>query len=491
MIIPAIEIAGQRFENLDISKVSPEEQQKLLRLLEQYLDNQARTSLYRYNPYPKQADFHNTVSRERLFMAANQIGKTYSSAAEVAYHATGLYPDWWEGKRFTTPTAGWAAGVTGESTRDTLQRLIMGRPGKIGTGSLPGDLIVSHTMARGVADAIDTVQIRHKGGGLSTLSFKSYEKGREKWQGETLHYVAFDEEPPQDIYTEGLTRTNATDGIVWCTFTPLLGMSNVVKRFLIDKVVNTEVIRATIADALHYTEEKRKAIIASYPEHEREARANGVPILGSGRVFPVAESSLKIDPFKIPLHWPRIAALDFGWSHPTAVVWLAMDRDSNTVYITDVYRVKEQTPIIHAHAIKGRGEWIPVAWPHDGLNTEKGTGEQLAETYRKAGVKMLPERAQFEDGGNSVERGITELLMLMQTQRLKVFSHLEPWFEEFRLYHRKDGKIHKVDEDLMDATRYAYMALRHAVTEMEAMPQNSVFQNGMVGYGILDSTIGI
>ena len=102
--------------------------------------------------------------------------------------------------------------------------------------------------------------VRHKGGGLSQLSFKSYERGREKWQGETLHFVAFDEEPPLDIYTEGLTRTNATDGIVWITFTPLLGMSSVVKRFLIDKVPNCGVIRATIDDAEHSLKNKDKTL---------------------------------------------------------------------------------------------------------------------------------------------------------------------------------------------------------------------------------------
>ena len=491
MLIPKIEVAGQVFHNVDLAKATPEQRAKLLTLLKLQKEHEARTQLYRYTPYPKQAEFHNTVERERLFMAANQIGKTYSSAAEIAYHATGLYPDWWTGRRFDTATAGWAAGVTGESTRDTLQRLVLGRPGNFGTGSIPGDLIESVTMARGVADAVDTVRIKHKGGGISTLSFKSYEKGREKWQGETLHYVAFDEEPPLDIYTEGLTRTNATDGIVWCTFTPLLGMSDVVKRFLIDKTPNTAVVKATINDALHYSEEKRWAIIASYPEHEREARANGVPILGSGRVYPVAESTLKVAPFAIPDHWPRIAGIDFGWDHPTAVVWLAWDRDTGNVYVTDVYKLKEATPVVHAAAIKGRGSWIPVAWPHDGLNTEKGTGEQLAQQYKDQGVAMLPARATFEDGGNSVEAGITGMLMAMQRQQLRVFSHLEDWFSEFRLYHRKDGKIVKTDDDAMDATRYAMMMLRHAKSKAEVAPELSIFNMGIPSFGVLDPVIGV
>ena len=492
MILPAIEVAGRRFENIDVSKLNPQQQERLLTLLKKHKQHEARNQLKRYKPYPKQAEFHNTVARERLFMAANQIGKTYSSAAEIAFHATGLYPDDWDGHRFTTPTVGWAAGITGESTRDTLQRLVMGRPGNIGEGSIPGHLIIEYTMARGVADLIDTVLIRHAGGGVSTLAFKSYEKGRQKWQGETLHYVAYDEEPPEDIYIEGLTRTNATDGIVWTTFTPLLGMSNVVKRFLIDKVPGTAVIKATINDALHYSQEKRNSIIASYPAHERDARAMGIPILGSGRIYPVAESSITCNAFPIPDYWPRIAAIDFGWSHPTAVVWLAIDPDTGIIYVTDCYREKEQTPVVHSAAINGRGKWIPVAWPHDGLNTEKGTGEELAQTYKNNGANMLKDKATFEDGGNSVERGISEMLMLMQKQQFKVFSHLEPWFSEFRLYHRKEGKIHKEDEDLMDATRYAVMSIRHAISKQAALMQqyNPYGDQTNGGYGVLDPTMG-
>ncbi len=115
--------------------------------------------------------------------------------------------------------------------------MLLGPPQKKeewGTGAIPAGCVVSATPARGVADGIDSIVVRYVSGAASTLLFKSYEKGREKWQGETLDGVWFDEEPPLDIYTEGLTRTNATDGIVIVTFTPLLGMSEVVRMFLSD-----------------------------------------------------------------------------------------------------------------------------------------------------------------------------------------------------------------------------------------------------------------
>ena len=129
----------------------------------------------------------------------------------------------------------WAAGETAESTRDTVQRMLVGPPEQEhlwGSGAIPRDALVMPQRSRGVPNALDSVTVRHVSGGLATLLFKSYEKGREKWQGETLHGVWFDEEPPYDVYMEGLTRTNATGGVVIVTFTPLKGMSEVVRRFL-------------------------------------------------------------------------------------------------------------------------------------------------------------------------------------------------------------------------------------------------------------------
>lgn len=225
------------------------------------------------------------------------------------------------------------------------------------------------------------------------------------------------------------------------------------------------IVRMTIEDAEHYTPEQRAAIIASYPEHEREARVKGLPTLGSGRVFPVKEDLITIEAIPIPSHWVRINGLDFGYDHPFAAASCAWDRDADVWYVTAIYRESKATPVIHSASIKPWGQWIPCAWPHDGLQHDKGSGDQLAALYREQGLNVLPERATFEDGGNGVEAGVTEMLDRMQTGRLKVFSHLKEWFDEFRLYHRADGKIVKERDDLLCATRYAVMMKRFAETE--------------------------
>lgn len=227
--------------------------------------------------------------------------------------------------------------------------------------------------------------------------------------------------------------------------------------------MSRHVTRMTIDDAEHYTPEERAAIIASYPAHERKARAKGIPILGSGRVFPIDEDDIKIAAFAIPDHWVQIGGIDFGWDHPTAAAKLAWDRDADCIYVTNSYGLREATPVIHAGTLKAWGSWLPWAWPHDGLQHDKGSGEELAQQYRDQGLLMLDERATFENGSNGVEAGIAEMIDRMQTGRWKVFEHLEDWFSEFRLYHRKDGLIVKLNDDRLSASRYAMMMKRFAV----------------------------
>ena len=268
-----------------LKALSPQARAALLTECTRLIDG---NKLADYRPYPKQQAFHASGGplhvRERLLKAGNQVGKTWSAGFEHAMHLTGRYPDWWQGAVFDEATIGWAASETGQSTRDTVQRILLGQVGSWGTGSIPRDAIKEIKRAtHGVPDQVETVLVRHGGGGdvqagTSRLTIKTYDQGRARWQGETLDFVWFDEEPPEDIYFEGLTRTNARGGIVTLTFTPLKGMSEVVRRFLQEKPTGTVVTNMTIHDAAHYTPEQRAAIIATYPAHEREARINGTPI---------------------------------------------------------------------------------------------------------------------------------------------------------------------------------------------------------------------
>jgi hypothetical protein len=235
------------------------------------------------------------------------------------------------------------------------------------------------------------------------------------------------------------------------------------------------VIIATIDDAEHFSPEDRAKIIASYSPHEREARAKGIPVLGSGRIFPIPEEDIACDVIRdkdIPKHWKRLGAMDFGWDHPFAAVELLWDSDADVVYVARTLRQRQLTPAMASLSLKKWGD-LTWHWPMDGgRDTQEGAGKALADQFGAEGLKMWHEHAQFRDGSRSVEAGLMEMLDRMQTGRFKVFRHLSDWFEEFRLYHREDGKIVKLMDDLMSATRYGVMMLRYARVVKDPEPSD-------------------
>lgn len=407
-------------------------------------------------------------------MAGNRNGKTYSAAYEIAMHATGDYPDWWAGRRFDHPVHIWTGSTTGETSRDIIQKALLGntlsdiKGWKMGTGAIPGDALVKLTTRQsGVKDVLESIRVRHRSGGQSDISLKTYELGREKWQGVSVHAIWMDEEPPEDIYVEALTRLGDTGGIMLVTFTPLNGRTKVVERFLNKEPGDKEkhVTNMTINDAEHLTEEMKAKMIASWPAYQRKTRAYGIPMAGEGVVFPIDEEELKCRPFEIPRHFAQIWGVDFGIDHYAAGVLIAHDRHADIVYVTDAYKKTNELPLYHAAKLNaGNRNWIPVAWPHDGINRGKD-GKKVKDLYRDAGANMLRLSARYDDekgGAMDTEPVLLDILQRMQTGRFKVFDHLHPWFDEFRNYHRKDGKIIRANDDIMSATNYAMMMLRKA-----------------------------
>lgn len=470
-----------------IAKLTAPQKIALIKILEERKKRKAyklyelfpATGTYAREGYRKHLSFFSDGAYygSRLFMAGNRVGKTIAGTYEDTLHATGLYPEWWEGKRFDHPTKGWIAGKTNETTRDILQVELFGNViykngGKTktidGTGIIPKHLIDERSIRwkSGVADLIDKVRIKHKSGGWSYIGLKSYQQGRGSFEGTAMHYIHLDEEPPEEVYTECLTRTATTRGLIYITFTPLMGVTPMVKNFIekADQGINS-VTRATWDDAPHLTEDDKQNYLALFPKHEHKARMEGIPYAGSGLIYPIDEDLLIVERFDIPAHWPRIKGLDFGWDHPTSCVELAWDRDEDIVYLIYEYSARERTPLEHAPHINGTGAWQPVSWPHDGYQHDKGSGETLRDQYIAQAVNMLHDRATWDDGSNGVEAGLMEILTRMETGRFKVFSDCTEWLDERRTYHRDKGKIVKLYDDLMDATRYAIMMLRYAIVK--------------------------
>jgi phage terminase large subunit-like protein len=448
---------------------------EMMQLAERY---KRENRLLLFKPYPKQLQFFEmgTTKRERMFMAGNRVGKSEGGAFETALHLTGAYPEWWTGVRFNHPIKAWAAGVTSLDVRNIAQTKLCGQYGvtsAFGTGMIPkGAFADKPTLARGVTDAFDTIQVHHKTNGIddgiSILSFKSYEQGREKFQGDDLDFGWADEESDSDVYQEFLTRINGPGRMI-ITFTPLKGRTELVERFE-EAHPDRGVVHMSLDEAEHFTEEEKSQRVAGYAAHEREARRHGVPLLGSGKVFLYPEDMISI-PFHeyVPPHWKKIWGIDFGVGHPFAAVLMLWDIDNDILIVHQALRLKADDrtpwaaqPLFHASVMRRYGASVPVAWPHDGNQRDKGSGQVIAANYKKAGLLMLPGHATFPEGGYSLEAGIQEMDQRFLTNRLKVSKHCAEWFEEYRFYHRENGEIVKVRDDILSATRIAMMMRRFA-----------------------------
>jgi len=199
------------------------------------------TGPYRRELYVQHMEFFRigAIHRERLFLAANRVGKTICGAYEMALHLTGMYDElapWWEGKRFDCPVVAWACNKTATDCRDINQKELLGDHGQPGTGMIPASMIVHTKPKPSVPDAVELVYVKNKFHGQSTLVLKSYDQGREKFQGRAVHAIWADEEVPDDIYTEMLLRTMTTDGTIFLTYTPIQGLTPVTVDFLTNSV---------------------------------------------------------------------------------------------------------------------------------------------------------------------------------------------------------------------------------------------------------------
>lgn len=464
----------------------------------QYRQKYRRIDFYR--PNNKQRTFHNTMAREKMLRAGNQQGKTHSVGAEMVFHSLALYPEWpdvpYSGRRFITPPKierpydfiGWAGCTVAAKTRDGIQAKLLGNfkdKDGLGTGLIPLDNIVRLGMARGIDAFVDTISLTRETGGPAIIRQKTYEMGREGWQGEPVDVVWLDEDlgtdvGKQDIYGECLARLTTTDGLIMISMTPVPGATEMRKRFKA-KTPGTIEINMTVDDTLvsnggHIPDERLPELLTQYKESERATRLYGADMQGQGSVFetPIEQVKFIRDPASFPSYWRWMWGFDFRHSgsettgHPFAAVLGAYDPDSDTIYIVEAFRMMGLAPM-HAQRIKSSPMWnAPVAWPHDGgRGASIVHGGTIMQVYKKLGLNMRPTHATFATGGFVFDNGVDEMAARFSSGRLKAANHLSEFFDEYQGYHRKDGLVVKVDDDLLSATRQLVMDIRFAKTFAE------------------------
>lgn len=421
--------------------------------------------------YSWQINFINKTAEYRScnLMAANRVGKTDTGIFIDGVHATGDYPEGWEGHRFYHPPLIWLLGYSGEKIRDLLQKPLFGTysNGQLSGGLIPKEKIVSSIPMMGTAGAVREVKVKHRLG-ESTVQFWSYSQGQHALMGDSVDWYHIDEEPkdaaiqPQ-VITRTATGNKGKGGRGISTFTPENGKTELVVRLMDNPSPQEYMMRVTWDDAPHLTEETKESLLSMYPPHQRDMRTKGLPLMGAGLIFDLDIQSCLIPSIPRQKHWKVINGIDFGWDHPQAHVQIWDDREEDIIYVSHAWKKSKIQPYEAWQNVKNWAQGYPTAWPHDGLQTEKGSAKQQKKYYEDAGWKMLHEHATWESGGNGVEHGIVELYNRFKTGRIKIFNHLSDLVDEATQYHRDDnGKIVKINDDLLSALRYAYMMRRFA-----------------------------
>ena len=211
-------------------------------------------------------------------------------------------------------------------------------------------------------------------------------------------------------------------------------------------------VQAGWADAPHLDERAIADLTATIPADQLEARMNGTPALGSGKIYQVAESEFRVDPFPIPPHFKQAYGFDVGIKR-TAAVFGAWDEDSDVLYLHSLHYAADAIAAIHADAIKQRGAWLHGVIDPAARGRNPVDGRRLIDVYESLGLHL-------SEADNAVSAGIFAINGRLVSGRLKVFATLSEWFAEYRLYRRKDGKIVKDFDHAMDATRYLEMSGR-------------------------------
>ena len=403
--------------------------------------------------------------RFRVLGGGNGSGKSFTGATELTYHMTGEYPEGWEGYRFKKAIKVWVICESGSLWRDSMQQALLGSVGEEqGTGLIRKDMLHDTKSMPGVPGAIGQILTKHKAGGISSVTVKTFEMGRNQFQAATLDLLIFDEEPPEEIYAECVMRTRGVKGVkepgrVMMLFTPLKGLSEVVLRYLPNgrfppngthpEHPDRYAIPISWDDAPHLTEEDKKTMMAEMPPNERDSRTKGIPALGSGRVYPLSEEDIVCRPFEIPEYFPRAYGLDFGWNN-TAALWMAQDPVTQVKYLYAEYKRGKVPDSEHAFAIKQRGEWMSGAADPSG-GGRRDDGRMRIDYYRSLGLDLYP-------GHNGIIAGINQIFTELSSGMLKIFSNLHMFLDEFRIY-RYDAKdpnkiARNQDDHLLDTIRY-------------------------------------
>ncbi|WP_325079328.1 terminase large subunit domain-containing protein [Klebsiella aerogenes] len=473
------------------------------RTVDDYTAFKAHNKLLYYKPLPYQLKWIEASNhyKQRYLSASNRSGKTYNACMELAAHITGLYPRWWNGMRLEKTGTYWAMGVSHESTCKVLQKELLGvedirHKHLIGTGSIPRERIIIESIVPDGQRCL-SVQVEHITGEINTLHFYASTQNQMAWMGQNVLYALLDEQfnNEDEVYAQCLTRTANVEGYISVVATPEQGESPLWTRFHDDESGYLYFQNATWDDLPEHvlSSEQKLQLLAGFPKWQHKMRSMGIPVNGSGAVFPFDESELIATCTwdMVKPTWNIMAGVDFGYSgvrDDSTIVFCAHDKETDIVYTIDAWTSsddREKDHLSHmpeymAKIIKACPyPNIPVITPHDGNGIITGTTKTRAQVLRESGCNVLYDNyyIPYQLSGdvkksNSLIGGLDHMVKWMANGLFKispasVSSGMNMLWKEFRNYvwdSKKEGnKIRPVDKNnhCLDALRYASTTVKY------------------------------
>ena len=445
-----------------------------------------------FRPFEHQRTFFRTGSSERRgILAANRIGKTVSTCYETAMHLTGIYPDWWEGYKFTGPITAMVAGEGWSQVALVLQNELLGTQDvkiteNLGSGAIPKDRIITTTMRNDGANCIGC-EIKHSSGGNSYLLFANYTQEVRQLQGFKLNLAVFDEQPPDDFFSEIVTRTATTQGKVLCSFTPLKGLNGLVSKFW-NKEEGYEYIRVSWDNVPEYDpwglpfllNETRKQLERDYLPHEREARIAGKPVMGKGAVFQLNKwptyQTGEIDFQRMP-NIQRVISLDLGLVNDKTVIslmyWEPYERTCYLHKQIVVQGVEEAVPSQYInHLLRPEVFGTPIVLPADANTTGRYTMSsnsirELFESYELNVYEKAIMNPPDSQGRvtNHKSYGINQMRQMLEVGSLMINENCTHFLSEAQNYYVDTQGRFSDPDDCIDSARYGLLACLQGICE--------------------------
>ena len=444
--------------------------QRLTELSDQLCNEKNRRirqdTLKRYNQgklvHEKQLIFHKNTKKNRWVFGGNRTGKTECGAVETVWLARGNHPY----KPNKPQTSGWVVSLSAQVQRDVAQQKILHYLNK--------DWIVDVVMQSGKKESmeygiIDKILVRNVSGKISTIGFKSVDQGREKFQGTSLDYVWFDEEPPEDIYMECKMRVLDRCGEIFGTMTPLKGLTWVYNEVYLNERDDPEIWYENISwqDNPFLNQEEISKLKSQMSEKELESRCDGKFSSANGLVYPnFDENQNVIDPFDVPKEWFDNISIDPGFTNPLSCHFYARDFDDNVYVIAEVYAkekpIEEHSRLIHAVADS-------LGWPKDAKGNIRALIDSASLQKTLACQDSVAQK--FYENKILVNTKVNKSLVGLQSVRkyicnangqrkLFIFKNCVNMIREIKAYSwGNDEAPVKRNDHAMDELRYYIMSL--------------------------------